>query len=76
MILGKGLRKLIKAAADKGYSVVINPDCIDITSDATSELDGVGICIFGNGLAVRNDAGGDELKTIRTQKNMRQVLDI
>jgi hypothetical protein len=76
MILGKGLCKLINAAAEKGYSVVIKPDCIEITSDAASELAGVGICIFGNGLAVRKDAGRDEVKTIRTQKNMRQVLDI
>ncbi|MRT05429.1 hypothetical protein [Ewingella americana] len=76
MMLGKGLRKLIHAAAEKGYSVVINPDCIEITSDTASELAGVGICIFGNGLAVRKDAGRDEVKTIRTQKNMRQVLDI
>lgn len=76
MILGKGLRKLIKAAADKGYSVVINPDCIEISSDAESELEGVGICILSNTSAVRKDVGKDEIKTIRTQKNMRQVLGV
>lgn len=76
MVLGKGLRRLIKAASDKGYSIVINPDCIEITSDVAGKLEGVGICIFGNALAVRNDMGSDEVKSIRTQKNMRQVLGI
>lgn len=69
----KGIEKLISEAGQKGYSVNRKGDRIEIAKPGRKMIS---LVILPDGTAYRGDVDLTITKTIRTQKQMKEVLGL